>query len=565
MKTRNLLYVLILLALACIVYIKAFSAGFVGDDLAMIPNNHRNFSGVANIVDYFRTGVWEHSSLGLKGNSIYRPLWLVWMFAIYQFAGESPLVWHISNLLLHTLNSFLLFHLIKELYPSAKEKTVLLAATLFLLYPASCQNVIWISGSTDLFLSVFSLSGLLAYVHFRNQGNGKWFYVSIFFTACAILVKETGLILLPIYFLIDSRSQLRTKNIYITYIVSALLLCVYFLLRFKALGHTAGMESSWAFNTTTFTRAFEYATVYIRTIFFPWPLPFTTRHLANAITTFADPVLGILIITLLAYLFIRRPNTRIAIGLIIFPLSIPVLLAFNAKGLFATRFLYLPVIGLVLLIFPLIEVSVKKKPVNVVLASYLLLMASFTVAETAHWKNQGVFIDKILGYDNQNTDLWIEQAQFYAGKNLREKALTIFHRGEAAIVSETGKAEVIASRAKFFADIGENDQSIVEFKKIISVPEQTHIAWTGIGNNLWTTGHLDEALTAYAKAIEAKPGYFYALYNYGMLNAQLQRFAAAIEAYEAIDRLPDSAVSPTDRKKVEQSLQVWRIAMRFEQ
>lgn len=558
MKVKHVIYFLLFFTLTGIVFAAAFSAGFVGDDLAVIPGNRANFTALPKILDYFKTGVWNHTNRGLDDNSIYRPLWLTWTFMVYQVAGEAPRIWHVSNLVLHALNAVLLVALLRRLYVQASETAVLTCGLLFLISPASSQNVIWIAGSTDLLLTTFVLAGLLSYAFYREYASGTQLCACLVFTVCAMLTKETGLIILPLYLLLDlQREKVKWPPVR-PWILLIVTLGGYFILRLMALGSPAGKSSAWLINGKTLARSFEYASVYLRTTFIPWPLPVTLKHPPGGVATFLDPYLGVALLVILIYLAITRPGSRLAVGLILLPLGIPTLLAFNTSGLFATRFLYLSSLGLACLILPMVEKIRSTRAGVAVIMLALCALSALTINETSAWTNQGVFLKKLLTYTPQQSQLWFERGEYYLQHGQPQIGMQFLDKAESIAADAPGKAQLIEYRGKYYAEKGQQEQSLREFKRILDLPGQQHIGWTGIGNILWTQGRANEALEAYTKALAQNPNYFYALRNAGMLHAQLRNFSEAIKEYEAILRLPQKDIPVEEQRAVLQNLQHWR-------
>ena len=93
-----------LLISVLVVYFNSYNAGFLGDDYAFIVDNSENFDSPLKIFSYFTSGVWDHSNVEMQDHNLYRPVWLLWEFSVYQLAGEQSFPWHLSSLLLHAFN-----------------------------------------------------------------------------------------------------------------------------------------------------------------------------------------------------------------------------------------------------------------------------------------------------------------------------------------------------------------------------------------------------------------------------------------------------------------------------
>lgn len=96
--------------------------------------------------------------------TIWTWVWQIW---------PSPMAFHILNLILHTLNSVMVYVLAKKILSSsnmrglderAKDHTpfALFTAALFAVHPLQVETVAWISGGRDVMAAFFGLSAVLA-------------------------------------------------------------------------------------------------------------------------------------------------------------------------------------------------------------------------------------------------------------------------------------------------------------------------------------------------------------------------------------------------------------------
>jgi len=110
----------------------------------------------------------------------------------------EPAVLHLENLLLHCMNSMLIFVLVRRV--TAGNETVwspcgLLAALLFAVHPVMVEAVAWIAGRTDLLLTLFSLSAIWFWLNWFKKDDWRNCAAAMFFSCLALLTKETALLL----------------------------------------------------------------------------------------------------------------------------------------------------------------------------------------------------------------------------------------------------------------------------------------------------------------------------------------------------------------------------------
>jgi 4-amino-4-deoxy-L-arabinose transferase-like glycosyltransferase len=204
MKSLRLPVQLYLLGLFLAGALLAFSINlnnyFLSDDFAQIG---RVLSGDFSVI-------W-----GLEHGGFFRPLF-IWSYVIdSRIWGAHPFGYHLTNVLIHGLNSFLVFQLGRELFSDLKagsrNAVAAGAAALFLLHPSHTEAVVWISGRADLFATFFVLASLLSYLAFANKSRKSYLVLSLACFALALLAKESA-ICLPFLVLVIGVSSKRARG-----------------------------------------------------------------------------------------------------------------------------------------------------------------------------------------------------------------------------------------------------------------------------------------------------------------------------------------------------------------
>ena len=548
-----------LLISVLLVYFNSYNADFIGDDYAVILDNSENFDNPSIIFSYFTNGVWNHTNVGIQDHNLYRPVWLLWEYSVYQIAGEQPFIWHLSNLLLHALNGMLLFYLAGMLFPASSHIARFITALFFVVYTAASHSVMWISGSADLFLALFFFISMIAYIKFKRGDGTHWYFFSMLAFAGALFTKETGICLLLLLILIDrDREAIWQKLAWKEYMGFIVLAITYLLIRKTVLQHVSGVENDWQLDFEGTSRLFEYGATYLKTLFLPWPLPTTLRHPPNGVAGLFDPYIGGFILLVLGYLFVRFRTSRVSIGLILFPISIPLLLALHKNGLFAVRILYVPVSGMALLLLPLIERAYRTKIWRAIIVIYLVCLSALTVTETYNWTDKLRWGKHLVRFDPGNSAGWIEQAEYYKKKGVIDDAVITYRHAMNKVSDRNEWLKLARPLALLFAEEKRYPESLAVYTEMTKTNESGHFGWTGMGNNLWMLGRLEEAADAYSKALEIKPDYFDALYNYGLVNAQTGNLDIAISTYQNLINLPVKADKLNELKQAKNYLRLWK-------
>ena len=132
------------------VYAPALRSGFFWDDF--------DFARPITLGEWLFTfyGTWNWTGIG---NDYYRPL-IVTLFQIdYHVYGLRPAGFHLTNILLHTLNSTLVAWFLARW---VRWKWALAGAAFFALHPMAATGLAWISERTDVLATTFFLLALLA-------------------------------------------------------------------------------------------------------------------------------------------------------------------------------------------------------------------------------------------------------------------------------------------------------------------------------------------------------------------------------------------------------------------
>lgn len=124
--------------------------------------------------------------------------WLSLMLDTTLF-GRGPAGYHVTNLLLHSANTLLLFRFLTratgKILPSAW------VAAMFALHPLHVESVAWITERKDVLSTLFGFLALLAYVRYASGGSGWAFAASILCFVFSLLAKQT-LVTLPFVLLL---------------------------------------------------------------------------------------------------------------------------------------------------------------------------------------------------------------------------------------------------------------------------------------------------------------------------------------------------------------------------
>jgi protein O-mannosyl-transferase len=235
------IYVLVPAALALLVSINTLSNGFVTDDISQILNN-AFIKKLSNLPLVFTSRVWDFATedVVLTLGSYYRPTLNALFIINYAIFGESAWGWHLVNALIHGAVTLLVFVVVREM--TTRPWLAATTACLFAVHPAHVEAVAWVSGVTDLLMSLFLLPAFYFYLRSRKSNRKYLMLLSLAFYLFALLSKETALALpfiiayCELFYFETAPSLRRRVNLALTlaslFIVPT---AIYYLVRYNAL------------------------------------------------------------------------------------------------------------------------------------------------------------------------------------------------------------------------------------------------------------------------------------------------------------------------------------------
>jgi Tfp pilus assembly protein PilF len=503
----RVLAVCLVLALGTVgLYAPAFNFSYVSyDDPLYVVNNFHVNQGFAGAMDWaFRTG-YGHA---------WQPL--VWLSHALdcQIYGLKPGGHHATSLLLHALNSVLVFLVLRQLTGAFWRSAVV--AAFFAWHPLHVESAAWIAGRKGVLGAFFWLFSLWAYAlyaaHLKSQiSNFKLFYagaVALFALAlmCGPMAVTFPFILLvldgwPLGRLVGTAERPIAKQARflllekIPFFVLSIAACVINViavhgnpvarLPFRIRFITAGMS------------CFHYL---CRTF---WPLDLGSLYPFSVHTPKLELIgvaLVLMAISILAW-WARKTRPYDLAGWLWFLLALfPVLnLVPTGAQPYADRYMYIPSIGLWMLIcWEAYALTALRRPARVAAAGLcVLLLAACCVLswiQLGSWKNEGTFLARI---PNSNSNPFGHAE--YAGYLLRH---------------------------------GQLAQAQIECEKSLSIVPDSPNFQVLLGNILLAGHKVDEAMQKYQAALRLDPTTESARLEMGRVFLSENRLADAAEEFK---------------------------------
>ena len=344
----------LLLLLAIIPYANTLLNGFVFDDNVFVLNNLYllNFHHLREIfTGPVLTAAGPHRIL-----NYYRPLVTLSFLLSYHFFGPVAFGFHLVSLALHAAIVCLFFFFTERLFRN--RRLAFVAAVLFALHPIHSESVAWISGLTDLEVTLLLLLAFW-FFHGLPRPTGKtstWMQLAgLGSYALALLAKEQAMLFPPLAMLYehyyrDDRKETSGLEKLRRYGAFWLLAIVYLAVRIRFLGSFAPvLYRPDLTRTEALLSGLALLGEYLGKLF--WPVKLSVWYSFHKSTSPWDlHVLagaGGLLACLAFFLALWKRERAVSFGIIwLLVMLLPVL---NARWMtgsaFGDRYLYLPSIG----------------------------------------------------------------------------------------------------------------------------------------------------------------------------------------------------------------------------
>ena len=134
---RKLLYIIVALA-AFFVYYNSLNNDFVFDDESVVQNN-QSITDISNIPKFFTAEEGFHKVIG----RYYRPVVSTLYAVDYALWGINPFGFHLTNVIIHTIASFLLLLILLKMFGEFKHGlfSALIGALIFAVHPVHTEAV----------------------------------------------------------------------------------------------------------------------------------------------------------------------------------------------------------------------------------------------------------------------------------------------------------------------------------------------------------------------------------------------------------------------------------------
>ncbi|HUA67993.1 MAG TPA: tetratricopeptide repeat protein, partial [Candidatus Saccharimonadales bacterium] len=542
------LFCLVLFVLTIVVLLPALHGDFIQfDDGEYVTQNAHVNTGLT----------WENIDWSLRSleDCNWHPLtWWTHMVDC-QFYGLRPAGHHLTNVLIHALNTVLVFLLLRTL--TAATWRSLVVALLFGLHPLRVESVVWISERKDVLCVMFSLLTFWTYAKYADlfkTGNSKskpYYGLALALFSCALMSKPMAVTVPFVLLLLDywplefwkHKSARRLLVEKLPFFVLAAAVSTITVIAQKQGGTMSELGQ------LSFGLRFENALVsycrYLGKLFWPEHLcalyPYPEHWPLNEVLPAGLLLLGISIFTFMQ----RRQRPYLLIGWLWFLGTLaPVIGLFVQAGpqSMADRYSYLPCIGiLIAVVWGAYELTKRRRfptaASSVVACAVVAVFIPLTVIQISYWKNGVTVWKRAVELTQNNFAAEMRLGLALLSDKRFEEALPEFQKAVDLRPDNSAANWLLAGQLN---RIGRLNDAIVHYQQSLAIDPSNSLAEYGLGGCYFKQGQYDKAVVHFQKAAGYNP------YDANIQNDLGVAFLRNKQLNDAIGRFQDALMLSPD-------------------
>jgi tetratricopeptide (TPR) repeat protein len=521
--------------LSALAYSPALKGEFVWDDELYV-------SGNALLGNLSLQGLQEIFSTFVSGN--YHPLTILSLALEFPFAGKSTFLFHLTNLILHGLNTALLWMLLAQKL-SLPKPSVILITLLFGIHPMHTESVAWISERKDVLYGFFYLLALYTALDGNTPRHRG---LMIVFFICSALSKAVAVTFPIVWMLAEAYrkpegllSILKKEALWIGLLLTLSL-------GTGILAIIAQDTSIRDYKIYTLTDNFFvgcYALLFypIKTLlpiqlsaFYPYyektgalpPLPYLL-----------SPVLLLGIAGLLWKLKTRVPE--LAQGALLYLALILPVAQFLPVGnaVAADRYAYLASWGIAWMLTAVLRLPIQSylKPAGIVLTAGLFLM---TWERSKVWLTTVSLWEDVIEKEESVPLAWYNLGNHYLDLKQPDKAIPYFEKARRFNPQTLLHPNYVHSWNNLAnAKLQKKEYAEAEnlYIKILEMDSLYTGAYVNLGNLYNESNQPDKAIGYFKKALSQQPGHTGIMINLALAYFKSNQFEAALQLYDELLQL----------------------------
>jgi len=555
-----------LVLLCLIVFGNTLTHEFVYDDMkTIVENPHiKDFGG--NLAHFFDRTYFEISG----GEASYRPIPTISYFVLYRMFGSDPLGYHLFSVLLHAANAVLIFLLLGAL--QIRRGIALSAAALFAVHPVVTEAVNCISFNEDPLAAFFFLASLLSAATSERAAGPSILPLELLAWAAfalALFSKEMALPLPLVAFLQAAifctpcegntmperlfETLRRRLRLYLGYLIVML---GYLYVRFYLMAGAPGTATDGVPLLTRVVFIPLQVLAFLKLSVFPFDLSaeYVHRYPAHFLAPVNLAAIALVAAIVACGWLARKKPALVTFGVGWFLITLaPVLNLYELINPMAERYLYLPVIGVVMGIISGIWAALPQNAAprarwirparSVLLVCLVAVLAAFTVNRNRVWQNNFTLFSETVKKVPDSARVRGGLGLAYQQMGRLPEAAREFQR---AIELSPRLVDAHFSLAYVYEKSGKTDAAIAAYERVADLDPGFQNVYFNLAGLYVGKGRLEAARKAYLRHIDLRPGDIEARNNLGVVYAMQGRLADAEAQWRRV-----LALAPDNRHALE--------------
>lgn len=544
---------LIIVAFGLLAYVNSVPNSFVWDDTLLVTGNP-DIRSLRNIPRLFISGPFS-----AIGGNFYRPVQFISYAIDHSFWGLNPFGYHLTNMLIHIANAALVYVLFSTL--TGRRKAAFAAALVFVVHPINTEAVTYISGRADLLAAFFMYSSLLLLcsdTSFSSSprpptgGEGRVReFLSLLFFALSLLSKEAALAL-PLLALLclfayragettggdgqapgSGSSRHFSAGVLILFLTSLAYLIVRAFLRATGVEYSPPGPYSFAMR---FLTSFKVILMYLRLLALPYPLTMERIVPMESSLFSTAAVLSLLaVLTILACaVAVRRRAPVVSFGIAWFFIALlPYMNWFPLNAEMAEHWLYIPSVGIFLLVAIALERVAPGWVFHIALAAILACLSCLTIARNLDWRDEETIYTVTTVRSPGSPRARYNMGNVYLKKGQVHEAAAEYRE---ALRLKPWDAPSHKNLGNALLQLGRTGEAISEFETAVWLEPRSADAHTKLGAAYGMSGMNERAVTVLETAVRLDPKNPDARNNLASVYTNMGRFEEARKEYELLIR-----------------------------
>lgn len=564
------LYAALLVAtITFLLYLPVLKNGFVNydDDLYVLDNP------ILKIIDLnFLKKAFLSTDVSLLLLE-WHPLTVVSLALDYAVWGLEPFGYHLTNVLLHSLNTFLVFILIARLFTiegMRESRGVFFAAftasLLFGIHPVHVESVAWVSERKDVLSAFFYLISLVSYLGYAVEKSKICYALCLTSFIFAVLSKPMAISLPAVLLILDyfplkrfgSRvtgftwSVILEKLPFIAFSILSISMALWVRIAGETVApigiHPIGSQilvaaQNYIFYLTKMTIPFNLSP------FYPYP-----REVSLLSLDYAASTLFLIAITFYSLRSSKKGKVFFVVCLYYLVTLLPPVIAIVQVGYFAAadRYTYLPSLGPFLLAGFIVSCgfercSKKQRLIIITTLSILfLVLVGKSIKQISIWRDSITLWSHVIKIFPDSADIaYYNRGNAYDDIGERQQAMNDFYK---AIEINPRYANAFFNLGLDYARSGDFSQAIGNYTRGLTLRPSDAKGYYHRGIAFYNIGNYKLAMKDFEIVIDLDPQYAEAYYQCGLVYFSLGEYTQAIKGYSiAIEINPKYADAYNNR------------------